>query len=289
MQLEQNQLNDQLEQKAVGDKELRTDLAEQLHTLHQVVKQKKQEHSKVRKDWERSQEQYNHLKQTVGLLQGSAVTDDDNDDQSLTDDLNGVPGQRAAAKQLLGSMVIPTSGGASSSGDAAKKQIEDFTWEESVAGDNDTVITDITKDSLQVHHRNNRSNQNNQSEFDDDTSTVITEMTKDSMQLHRNRRSRKADDDNTVGDNGTVATEHTKDSLQMYQQRQSRKAAEEDSGGLTKFFTKEAARSRSPNGHDGAGSRGSGGKPPGKSLGAFFEKERKKPAKDEKDTKSASE
>mmetsp|Transcript_6825 Transcript_6825/g.9961 ORF Transcript_6825/g.9961 Transcript_6825/m.9961 type:complete len:217 (+) Transcript_6825:46-696(+) len=74
LQHEQIQLKDQLSHKTAGDKELRTDLADQLHTLHQVVRQKKQEHSKVRQEWERSQEQYNQLKQTVGLLQGSAVS-----------------------------------------------------------------------------------------------------------------------------------------------------------------------------------------------------------------------
>ena len=57
LQLEQTQLKDQLGTKTAGDKELRTDLAQQLHTLHQVVRQKKGEHSKVKQEWERSQEQ----------------------------------------------------------------------------------------------------------------------------------------------------------------------------------------------------------------------------------------
>lgn len=104
-------------------------------------------------------------------------------------------------------------------------------------------------------------------------------------------------DENTLGDNGTVVTDYTKDSLQMHRQKQSRKASNGGGdGGLNRFFTKEAARSRSPNereggagGAGGGGSRGSGGKPTGNRLGAFFEKERKKPAKEEKDMKSASE
>lgn len=153
LQLEQSQLQDQLGQKTAGDKEMRTDLAQKLHTLHQVVRQKKSEHSKVKREWERSQEQYNHLKQTVGVLQGSAVTalihDDDNSLQG--DDLESKEAQsRDVVQSLMGSMLIENSTLMSNLADEAVASRSD---EASICDtlDNDTVITEHTKDSLQVH------------------------------------------------------------------------------------------------------------------------------------------
>jgi hypothetical protein len=137
LQLEQCQLQDQLGQKTAGDKELRTDLAQQLHTLHQVVKQKKSEHGKVKQEWERSQEQYNHLRQTVGVLQGGAVSsllqDDEDDDLETNEALS-----RDVLKSLMGSAHFGGETGFSRTDEAS-------------FGDNDTVITEHTKDSLQLH------------------------------------------------------------------------------------------------------------------------------------------
>ena len=136
LQVEQYQLQDQLGKKTAGDKELRTDLAQQLHTLHQVVRQKKSEHGKVKQEWERSQEQYNHLRQTVGVLQGNAVSsliqDDEDDDLETKEALS-----RDVLKSLMGS--------AHFGGEVASRT------DEASFGDNDTVITEHTKDSLQLH------------------------------------------------------------------------------------------------------------------------------------------
>ena len=163
LQLEQSQLQDQLGQKTAGDKEMRTDLAQKLHTLHQVVRQKKSEHSKVKREWERSQEQYNHLKQTVGVLQGTAVSsliqDDDNSLQG--DDLEAKEAQsRDVVQSLMGSMLIENSTLMSNlANEAVASRGDDLSFCDTL--DNDTVITEHTKDSLQVHRAKQLRKKNN--------------------------------------------------------------------------------------------------------------------------------
>lgn len=133
LQQEQCQLQDQLGQKTAGDKELRTDLAQQLQTLHQVVRQKKSEHSKVKQEWERSKEQYDHLRQTVDLFP-SVKQDEDDDDMEANEARS-----RDVLKSLMDSSLFDNSENAASRADDAS------------LGDNDTVITEHTKDSLQLH------------------------------------------------------------------------------------------------------------------------------------------
>jgi chromosome segregation ATPase len=163
LQLEQSQLQDQLGQKTAGDKEMRTELAQKLHTLHQVVRQKKSEHSKVKREWERSQEQYNHLKQTVGVLQGSAVSsliqDDDNSLQG--DDLDSKAAQsHDVVQSLMGSMLIENSTLMSNLADeAVASRSDEASFCDTL--DNDTVITEHTKDSLQVHRNKQLRKKNN--------------------------------------------------------------------------------------------------------------------------------
>ncbi|KAI2496128.1 hypothetical protein MHU86_18359 [Fragilaria crotonensis] len=133
LQQEQCQLQDQLGQKTAGDKELRTDLAQQLQTLHQVVRQKKSEHCKVKQEWERSKEQYDHLRQTVDLFP-SNKQDDEDDDMEANEARS-----RDVLKSLMDSSLFDNSENAASRADDAS------------LGDNDTVITEHTKDSLQLH------------------------------------------------------------------------------------------------------------------------------------------
>mmetsp|Transcript_3778 Transcript_3778/g.5934 ORF Transcript_3778/g.5934 Transcript_3778/m.5934 type:complete len:222 (-) Transcript_3778:108-773(-) len=144
LQHEQIQLKDQLSHKTAGDKELRTDLADQLHTLHQVVRQKKQEHSKVRQEWERSQEQYNQLKQTVGLLQGSAVStliQKEEDDASLQES-NG-PREKANLKSHE-----------NEADDDGKQQSELRSLDDSTL-DSAALSEDCTKESLSIFGKKN--------------------------------------------------------------------------------------------------------------------------------------
>lgn len=146
LQHEQIQLKDQLSHKTAGDKELRTDLADQLHTLHQVVRQKKQEHSKVRQEWERSQEQYNQLKQTVGLLQGSAVStliQKEEDDESLQES-NG-PREKANFKSYARN---------ENEADDGKQQSELRSLDDSTL-DSAALSEDCTKESLSVFGKKN--------------------------------------------------------------------------------------------------------------------------------------
>jgi hypothetical protein len=134
LQQEQSQLQDQLGQKTAGDKELRTDLAQQLQTLHQVVRQKKTEHSKVKQEWERSKEQYDHLRQTVDLFP-SIKQDEDDDDMEANEARS-----RDVLKSLMDSSLFDNTS------DAVASRADDASL-----GDNDTVITEHTKDSLQLH------------------------------------------------------------------------------------------------------------------------------------------
>ena len=139
LSMEQTQLKEQLV--SGTKKERRTDLAAQLQSLHSVVKQKKQEHAQVKQEWERSQEQYQQMKQTVGLLQESAqhavLQDvDEHDDVAAW--------TRSSNNNNADTMSLATDN-------------ESFAWENdgdysTVDGDS-TVITEHTKDSLQVYRQ----------------------------------------------------------------------------------------------------------------------------------------
>jgi hypothetical protein len=270
LQLEQTQLKDQLGTKTSGDKELRTDLAQQLHTLHQVVREKKTEHSKVKQEWERSQEQYTQLKQTVGLLQGSSVLDGET---SLPgDDLDNQAAQsKDSVQSMMGSMVIEhaamMSGLKAEQYQDSEAKLND--WDEEEEDDDKTM----------------------------DTVSVMTEHTKDSLAVYRRKQTRKGNSSGgDEGDNDTVITEHTKDSLQVHRSKQmkqkhtssSTNGTAEGSGGLGKFFSKqEASAEAAAAAPSGAAAASTGGR---SKLGAFLDKERKKPAKvPEKDVKSACE
>lgn len=307
LQLEQTQLKDQLSHRTTGDKEMRSDLAQQLHTLHQVVRHKKQEHSKVKQEWERSQEQYNQLKQTVDVLQGKAIHNGESKQSE--------PGGSDFVRSVMGSTVFESL--ADEVHGSAAKQIEDFTWEDQTMelNDNGTVTTELTeytKDSLQVHRRSrgatrrsprNASVPTNEESTDNDT--VITELTKDSLSLprHKNLRkdkeagsSKEADaraafddsfavlDNHDNGDAGTVVTAATKDSLSVHRQKNhARSSKKSGESGLTKFLDKHADDTEDPP---------SAGNEKKKSLGAFFDKESRRRPNDgdnTKDLKSANE
>jgi hypothetical protein len=126
LQSEQTQLQEQLGMQTVGDKELKSDLSQKLHSLHQVVRDKKSEHSKIIQEWERSKQQYESLKQSLGVLQGNAVT-------SLMLD-------------------NPFSQGDDTADESRAVRMEDASLCDTV--DNDTVVTEHTKDSLQIHRSN---------------------------------------------------------------------------------------------------------------------------------------
>jgi len=300
LQFEQVQLKDQLTHKKTGDKELRTDLADQLHTLHQVVRQKKQEHSKVRQEWERSQEQYNQLKQTVGLLQGSAISTSVQQDND-----QGIETQQTHNGEILrstmGNMVIENSAfmtnlaeqtvGAAS----AKQHIEDLNWEDSTF-DTNTVITEHTKDSLQMLNQK-ISNGKPSSGWDGtsistsggtslDTDTVITEQTKDSLQLHRQRKARRREGplSNFLSKQNDRIEDNGRDG------RQSLSANGRDGRQSLSANVRDGRQSLSANVRDGRQSLGANGSDGRQSLGAHFEKQSKrKSRREEKDTKSASE
>jgi hypothetical protein len=269
LQVEQTQLKDQLGAKMSGGKELRTDLTQQLHTLHQVVRQKKTEHSKVKQDWERSQEQYTQLKQTVGLFQGSSVLDGD----SLQgDDLDNQTVQsKDAVQSMMGSMVIEhaamMSGLKAEQYQDSEAKLNDWDEEEDDEKTMDTasVMTEHTKDSLAVYRRKQTLRGNAGGGDEGDNDTVVTEHTKDSLQVHRSKQKKQK---HTSNGNGTAG-----------------------SGGLGKFFSKQEASA-------GAASAGAAAAAPAPSastggrskLGDFLDKERKKPVKlPEKDIKSACE
>mmetsp|Transcript_28054 Transcript_28054/g.46453 ORF Transcript_28054/g.46453 Transcript_28054/m.46453 type:complete len:328 (+) Transcript_28054:214-1197(+) len=290
LQLEQTQLKDQLGNKTAGDKELRTDLAQQLHTLHQVVRQKKGEHCKVKQEWERSQEQYTQLKQTVGLLQGSSILDEN----SLQgDDLDQQTTQsKDAVQSMMGSMVIEHA--------SLMSGLKDEQY-------NSNDSSNFGRNSNNQHNVDSEAKLNDWEEEDDantiDTGSVMTEHTKDSLMVHRRKQLRKSSSSvlgGDEGDNDTVITEHTKDSLMVHRSKQMKDkgaASSNSSSGLGKFFSKQEA-SRSSNNAPAAArtSGGAGGADPSASisgrskLGTFLDKERKKPAKvPEKDVKSACE
>jgi hypothetical protein len=204
----------------------------------------------VKQEWERSQEQYNHLRQTVGVLQGSAVSslikddDDDDDDDDLEEN-------EAHSRDVLRSLM----GSAHFGGDNFASRNDDVSL-----GDNDTVMTEHTKDSLQLHR----------------------------VKQQQGRKLGTRNDDASLGDNDTVITEHTKDSLQLHrvkqQQRRKPNGAGDGAGdgGLSKFFSKQQERASQP---PPTSSSGTASK-----LGSFLESDGKKPSKPiEKDLKSASE
>ena len=150
LQLEQSQLQDQLGQRTAGDKELRTDLAQQLHSLHQAVRDKKTEHGKVKREWERSQEKYNHLRQTVGALQGHAISSLINDDDDDGDD--DLEGKELYSRDVLKSLT---------GNDAFDNSTSAARLDEASCGDNDTVVTEHTKDSLQLLRNKQQRNKRN--------------------------------------------------------------------------------------------------------------------------------
>ena len=272
LQLEQTQLQDQLmgqnktdtngDNNNKNNKELRTDLAQHLHSLHQVVRQKKSEHVKVKQEWERSQEQCNHLKQTVGVVLQGATTvasfstdddDDDDDDSSLQgDDLDNRQAQsRDIVQNLMGSFLV----------------------------ENSSLMSNLAEETHFHHHH-------------------VTTTAAAAAVASRLEEASLCD---SAFDNDTVITEHTKDSLHLYRNKQMKRsrrttaarqaAPEGGGGGLSKFFSKQEAA---------APPSASAPPPPPKvattskgnsrnKLGNFLDNEGKKPPKEKKDLKSASE
>lgn len=249
LQAEQNQLKNQLEDSATAnDKELRTGLAQQLNTLSQVVNQKKVEHSKVKKEWERSQEEYHQLKRTVGLLQGTPVDDtfDANfgakDDES-DDDLQNLRSRASTqSKDFLQSMW------GSMKSDPNMNQGSSFR----------AAFAEGLADEATASQANNFFNANFdsatgfQTSFSKDFETMPEAGTGGAaFSFHEDEEAEAeaALDEDYDGndDGGTVITEHTKDSLQVYR------------------TTKKESRRK-----EGGGGGGGGG------LGTFFEKEKKK-------------
>lgn len=185
LQLEQTQLKEQLV--SGGKNEKRTDLALQLQTLHSVVKQKKQEHAQVKREWERSEEQFQQMRETVKSLQENA---------------GGTPTGRAVLQTTEEEEMecIPQGPGTRdflqmwNGGDAKMGDHHDET--DSFAFDHDgdystvdgdsTVITEHTKDSLQVYRqqRAQRKQQNDTSQLgkflsknEQDTDVTMTATT----------------------------------------------------------------------------------------------------------------
>lgn len=72
LQKEQLQLSHQVSDEQ-DHQQLKSSLLQQMNSLQQVVQTKSKEHAKVQQEWERSQEQYLQLNRTVGLLQGSSA------------------------------------------------------------------------------------------------------------------------------------------------------------------------------------------------------------------------
>mmetsp|Transcript_15191 Transcript_15191/g.25743 ORF Transcript_15191/g.25743 Transcript_15191/m.25743 type:complete len:267 (-) Transcript_15191:1069-1869(-) len=150
LQLEQSQLKDQLV--SGGQKEKRNDLAQQLQSLHTVVKQKKQEHAQVKREWERSQEQFQQMKDTLGLLHENAGVAGKAGLLQTTEeeDMDTIP-QGSTSREFLQGMW------GSMSGDSKMDESESYAWEgdgdySTVDGDS-TVITEHTKDSLLVYRQ----------------------------------------------------------------------------------------------------------------------------------------
>jgi major membrane immunogen (membrane-anchored lipoprotein) len=259
LQVEQNQLKNQLEDSSnSNDKELRTGLAQQLNTLSQVVKQKKVEHSKVKQEWERSQEEYHQLKRTVGLLQGAPVNDlfDDahfgsKDDDSLEDDLNNIPPAASTqSKDFLQSMWgSMKSNPNTSQGNSFRAAFAEGLADEASASQASNFF------SANFDHASGF-----QTSFSKEFETMPEAGNgggaRDAFLFHEDEEAEaeaalENEDYDGNDDGGTVITEHTKDSLQVYRKnkdesrRPPREGGEGRGGGLGTFFEKEKKKTSS--------------------------------------------
>lgn len=243
-----------------------------------TLQQKKEERDRIRAQYSKSQEQYQQLKQGIGLLGGEAG--DDSSDGSLQDDLNGMPAESKDFLQSLWGSMENQNGNKKTNkkrtptlDDAFGAFDDNAGFDQLLKGCSDADDNEFPKEFTAA--------------FDDmDNDTVITEQTKDSLQIAKARKhkrgGRKADVLSVEDDNDTVITEQTKDSLQIHRARRANRP-KKPSTGLGNFL--DSGGKDKPSSVAGAAADGGdgGGAPPpapsaaatrGRSLGDHFHRER---------------